>query len=290
MTSLWVIGHECGHQAFAPSAWVNDAVGCILHTSLIAPYWSWKHSHAQHHANTNSMEHDAVHVPFTDIITAGETAERGPIRRFAGLATMLFFGWWVYVLFNVISSPAEGLWNSHFNPFCSLWKNRTQRLGVLASDIALLIWFWILYQLSFVFGWNTLIKLYFVPLLWVNFWLATMTFLHHTDWRVPKYYDQKWSWLRGALGTIDRDYGVFNILLHHIGDTHVVHHLFSKIPHYHAEEATKAIVDSGLLGDFYISDKNRWYVALWQTYHTCWYVKHDEAVTWFQYTIKKKTN
>lgn len=27
MTGLWVIAHECGHQAFSPSRVVNDAVG-----------------------------------------------------------------------------------------------------------------------------------------------------------------------------------------------------------------------------------------------------------------------
>jgi hypothetical protein len=36
---------------------------------------------------------------------------------------------------------------------------------------------------------------------------------------------QEWSYLRGGLTTIDRDYGIFNKIHHDIG-THVVHHLF----------------------------------------------------------------
>ena len=49
---------------------------------------------------------------------------------------------------------------------------------------------------------------------------------------------QEWSYLRGGLSTIDRDFGVFNKIHHDIG-THVLHHLFPQIPHYHLTEATE---------------------------------------------------
>ena len=31
-TGLWVIGHECGHQAFSESKTINNTVGWILHS------------------------------------------------------------------------------------------------------------------------------------------------------------------------------------------------------------------------------------------------------------------
>ncbi len=32
-TGLWVIAHECGHQAFSPSKTINNTVGWVLHSS-----------------------------------------------------------------------------------------------------------------------------------------------------------------------------------------------------------------------------------------------------------------
>lgn len=40
-TGLWVIGHECGHGGFTDSRLVNDAVGFVVHSALLAPYFSW---------------------------------------------------------------------------------------------------------------------------------------------------------------------------------------------------------------------------------------------------------
>lgn len=39
---------------------------------------------------------------------------------------------------------------------------------------------------------------------------------------------EEWSYFRGGLTTIDRDYGIFNKIHHDIG-THVVHHLFPQV-------------------------------------------------------------
>ena len=32
-TGIWVIGHECGHQAFSESKTINNTVGWVLHSS-----------------------------------------------------------------------------------------------------------------------------------------------------------------------------------------------------------------------------------------------------------------
>lgn len=54
-----------------------------------------------------------------------------------------------------------------------------------------------------------------------------ITYLHHTSPTLPKYTPESWTYLRGALATVDRDPGfLLRHLMHHIIDLHVVHHLF----------------------------------------------------------------
>jgi omega-6 fatty acid desaturase (delta-12 desaturase) len=36
-TGLWVIAHECGHQAFSASKFINNTVGWVLHSLYVAP-------------------------------------------------------------------------------------------------------------------------------------------------------------------------------------------------------------------------------------------------------------
>jgi omega-6 fatty acid desaturase (delta-12 desaturase) len=55
-----VIAHECGHQAFSNYQAVNDGVGLVLHSLLLVPYYSWKHSHRRHHSNTGNVVKDEV--------------------------------------------------------------------------------------------------------------------------------------------------------------------------------------------------------------------------------------
>ncbi|KAH0704873.1 hypothetical protein KY290_009562 [Solanum tuberosum] len=81
--------------------------------------------------------------------------------------------------------------------------------------------------------------------------------------------------MEGALATVDREYGVLTKVFHNITDTHVVHHLFSSIPHYHAIEATKAV--RPLLGEYYQFDGTPFYKAIWRDFECIYVDKDDEA-------------
>ena len=41
---------------------------------------------------------------------------------------------------------------------------------------------------------------------------------------LPHYEASEWDWLRGALATVDRSYGLLDHVFHHIADTHVRRH------------------------------------------------------------------
>lgn len=103
--------------------------------------------------------------------------------------------------------------------------------------------------------------LYLAPYLIVNCYLTIYTFLHHTDKTVPHYDSRSWTWLKGALGTIDRNYPAFINALHFdIGSTHVVHHIFHEMPHYNADLANIYVKE--VLGNLYNYDSRNIWVTL----------------------------
>ncbi len=125
---------------------------------------------------------------------------------------------------------------------------------------------------------------YGCPYLIVNMWLVTYTLLHHTDRNIPHYGGDEWNWLRGALCTIDRPYTpLINWLHHHIGSTHVCHHLFSKLPHYNAPTATKNIIaylDSVGKKDMYNYDDRNPIKRVWDLASECYFVEQVEPDIW----------
>ena len=54
MTGVWVLAHECGHQAFSEYEIVNNTIGTILHSALLVPYHNWRITHGRHHNHTGS--------------------------------------------------------------------------------------------------------------------------------------------------------------------------------------------------------------------------------------------
>ncbi|CAI5963049.1 unnamed protein product [Closterium sp. NIES-64] len=132
------------------------------------------------------------------------------------------------------------------------------------------------------------LQVYVCPLLIVNMFLVLITLLQHTHPALPHFDSTEWEWLRGALATVDRDYGYLNIVHHHIADTHVAHHIFSTMPHYHAEEATRAI--KPILKDYYQFDGTPIVKALWREVSQCVCVAPDadgpKGVYWYSNKLK----
>ncbi|CAG8725115.1 12174_t:CDS:2, partial [Dentiscutata heterogama] len=202
-TGLWVIAHECGHQAFSPHKSINNTVGFILHSALLVPYHSWKITHAKHHHFTAHMDKDQVFVPKTrkalgipekdkDHDDGTSIFEEAPIVTLIMLILQQLFGWPLYLIFN-----ASG----------QVYKNQT------------------------------------------------------------------WNFVRGAACTVDRHFGFLDSIFHRISSTHVAHHYFSNMPHYHAEEAT--IYLKKVLGSYYIFDNTPIFKALWRSYNQCRFIEDE---------------
>ncbi|KAI1819544.1 fatty acid desaturase-domain-containing protein [Xylaria intraflava] len=303
-TGVWILAHECGHQAFSPSKVLNDTVGWVLHSALLVPYFSWKISHGKHHKATGNMERDMVFVPKTREERASrlgklahelsELGEETPIVTFLMLVGQQLVGWPNYLLTNVTGhnyherqiegrgkGKANGLFNgvNHFNPSSPLYEAKDAKLIAL-SDLGLGITISTLVYLGNTFGWSNLLVWYFIPYLWVNHWLVAITFLQHTDPSLPHYTGESWNYVRGAAATIDREFGfVGRTLLHGIIETHVLHHYVSTIPFYNADEASEAI--KKVMGRHYRSDTKGgslgFLAAIWRSTRWCQWVEPNEG-------------
>ena len=98
---------------------------------------------------------------------------------------------------------------------------------------------------------------------------------------VPHFGTDEFSWLRGALATVDRPYPwPIDHLHHHIGSTHVLHHLNPRIPHYRAQAATAALVP--VLGPHYRHDTRPIARAAAQTVAACLFVRGERGVQLYQ--------
>ncbi|KAM6552052.1 hypothetical protein CsatB_001860 [Cannabis sativa] len=281
--AIWVIAHECGHHAFSDYQWVDDIVGFIFHSALLVPYFSWKYSHRRHHSNIASIDYDETYVPMPKSQMSWYSKYlNNPPGRVIRLVALLTIGWPLYLAFNLSGRPYDRF-ACHYNPYSPIYS-KSERLQVLLSDIGVFITTLILYQLGLAKGLSWVVFVYGMPLLVVNGLLIIVTYLHHTHPALPHYDSTEWDWLRGALSTVDRDYGVFNRVFHNIVDTHVVHHLFSTIPHYNAMEATKAV--KPILREYYCVDETPIIKALWREVKECVYVEPDnkspkKGVFWY---------
>eukprot|EP00890_Picochlorum_soloecismus_P001069 jgi/Picsp_1/1963/NSC_05429-R1_omega-3 fatty acid desaturase len=242
--ALFVVGHDCGHQSFSSNKALNDFVGNIVHSSIMVPYHGWRISHRTHHSNHGHVENDESWHPVTE-------TQLGKMDIFSRLGRLLFpiplFAYPFY-LFN--RSPGKN--GSHFDPESDLFVESEG--GLIKTSNAFQIGFiGILAACTVALGPLAMFNLYMVPYWMFVVWLDVVTYLHHhgpsdPEEEIPWYRNDEWNYMRGGLSTIDRDYGIFNKIHHDIG-THVVHHLFPQIPHYHLCKATDAV--KPVLGEYY---------------------------------------
>lgn len=196
---LWVLAHECGHGAFSKDKKLQDAVGYVLHSLFLVPYYSWQRSHAVHHRYTNHMELGETHVPENLEATDSDKMydsldlrksildqfgdEKG-IQVWGGLQAFLhlIIGWPAYLLIGATGGPDRGRTN-HYYPkpltepkqpnkelFPGNWQEKVYQsdIGVAFVAAGALAW-------AACNGVPEMMAIYGGPLIVVNAWLVLYT-------------------------------------------------------------------------------------------------------------------
>ncbi|KAL6645760.1 hypothetical protein ACP70R_017368 [Stipagrostis hirtigluma subsp. patula] len=283
--ALFVLGHDCGHGSFSNNPKLNSVVGHILHSSILVPYHGWRISHRTHHQNHGHVEKDESWHPLPEKLYNSLDFMTRKLRFTMPFPLLAF------PLYLFARSPGKS--GSHFNPNSSLFQPNEK--DIITSTASWLAMVGILAGLTFVMGPVQMLKLYAVPYLVFVMWLDMVTYLHHHghEDKLPWYRGKEWSYLRGGLTTLDRDYGLINNIHHDIG-THVIHHLFPQIPHYHLVEATEAA--KPVLGKYYKEPKKsgplpfHLFGVLAQSLKRDHYVSDTGDVVYYQTDSKIKTS
>ncbi|KAI0087792.1 oleoyl phosphatidylcholine desaturase [Irpex rosettiformis] len=315
MTGLWVVAHECGHQAFSESKTINNVVGWILHSALGVPYHSWRVTHAKHHASTAHMTQDQVFVPKTrsqlglpafkpeeenlegssvSDAVANELWEAigdSPLGATFGFFTYLLFGWPLYLIINASGQKRYPKGTNHFNPNAHSLFSPHHFLQIVMSDVGVFIWMGAVALAISHFGFANTFRVYLQPYLWVNHWLILITFLQHTDPLLPHYRASEFTFPRGALSTLDRnllgDLGsimgwVGASVTHGISETHVAHHVHSKIPHYHAWEATDALRKRLSKAGIELRGRPGGWAEMYRVFRQCKFVEDEGDILFYK--------
>ncbi len=264
--ALFVVGHDCGHGSFSRYRWLNNLVGHISHSLILVPFHGWRISHRTHHANTGNIDTDESWYPLTE----STYNSMKWYEKFLRFEALLF----VYPLYLFRRSPSRET-GSHFHPDSPLFK-KSERNDVITSTI----WWAGMITLLALVGWQfgiwALVKFYVIPYIIFVMWLDLVTFLHHIEADIPWYRGQDWYFLKGALSSIDRSYGIFDEIHHNIG-THVAHHIFIGIPHYNLKAATESL--KPLLGKYYRVSTQPIWRSLFASQSSCAFVSdHGDTV------------
>ncbi len=229
LVRLFVIQHDCGHEAFFESATANDWVGRILSLFTITPYSFWKRAHAIHHASCGNLDKRGV----GDITTLTVTEYRNlsllsrlQYRIYRNPLFLFLIG--VPIHFAIIQRLPFG----QPLPFGKVWRS------ILGLDIGLILF---LGGLMYLFGAVPFLLTYLPVLLVASVIGGWMFFIHHQYEEVYWERDSEWRYhLAGLLGS---SYYVLPKALQWLSGSiglHHIHHLNARIPNYRLQECLDA--------------------------------------------------
>ena len=226
LVRLFMIQHDCGHNAFFSSRLANDWTGRALGVLTLTPFDFWRHSHALHHAGSGNLGRRGIGD--IDTLTVEEYLARGRWGRIKYRLyrhPLVMFGLGPSFLFLLQHRLPVGATRLGRMPWLSTMLTN---LGI-AVLFALAIWlmgpstFLLLYLPMMVVGASIGVWLFYVQHQFEQtYWEPA------TDWSQPdaalhgsSFYDlPRWlMWLTGNIG------------IHHL------HHLSSRIPFYRLPEA-----------------------------------------------------
>ena len=228
LVRLFLIQHDCGHQAFFANQAANNTIGRLISVLTITPYDHWRHAHSIHHATSGNLAKRGVGD--VDTITVAEYQARSRwtrlrYRLYRNPAVM--FGIGPFFIFVLQHRLPAGFMRSGWRPWASTMGTNVGIVCISALLIALIgVRAFVLVQLPVMILSAT-----------VGAWLFYVQHqFESTYWAHGKQWNGRTAAMHGSshydLPPLLRWFTA-NIGVHH------VHHLSSRIPFYRLQDVLR---------------------------------------------------
>lgn len=256
LVRIFIIQHDCGHDAFFKSRSANRVLGFICGLLTLTPFHAWKRQHAGHHGIWNNLDRRQSGVDiYSSCMTVSEYRALSPWRRRIYRATRH------PVVSNLLLPPLVFLFLYRF-PFDTPKARRRERQSVQLTNLALLT---MVVGLGFLLGFDrvALVQLPVVALAGIiGVWLFSVQHRFElSQWRRQSGWRHESASMEGSshldLNPVLRWF-TGNIGFHHI------HHLNPKVPNYQLQachEAHAELRTAPRLGLW--AGLGQWRYALW---------------------------
>jgi omega-6 fatty acid desaturase (delta-12 desaturase) len=223
---IFIIQHDCGHNAFFKSTRWNNWVGSILGVITLTPYYHWRRLHAKHHASSGDL--DFRGFGDVDTITVEEYRQRSIWGK-------LIYRLYRHPIIMFVFTPTLLFAVFHRLPLKLTSTERKERASVHNTNIALLA---IFLALGYWLGFKEVLMLW-IPITISSSVIGVFLFyvqhqFEDTYWRWHEEWEYEWAALKGS--SYFKLPKVLQWFSGNIGFHHV-HHLGPKIPNYNLEAA-----------------------------------------------------
>lgn len=236
MAGLFILGHDCGHEAFSRRRAVNTLVGHLCMSPILTGFHGWRLAHAHHHARAQLRGDD---TDWPERMLA--RAEFEQASRRVRLATRAGYGSPVGLLVGFFVGVVRRTAMERLFPQVKLGARARRDLRV--SNLAMAFATGSIVAFLFVtLGFAGVMKHYAIPLYMGMVVGALFTYLHHSGEGALVFDATSWTPVRGqVVSTFDVRFArSFEALFFHI-NRHPPHHLSPRIPWYNLPRAMDAL-------------------------------------------------
>lgn len=268
LVRIFIIQHDCGHQAYTASRQTNDILGQVCSYFTFIPYRYWAKSHNFHHGH-NGLLWEYRDIGDVDLLTVNEYKAldswgRFKYRIYRSIPVMFVIGpiWYILIHSRLPMIKMKG------------WEHARVALirhnVILVSIYAALIYF--LGYKAFVYVHLPILIIFGVVAIW-------FFYVQHQHENTYKQWKEKWEYVKAAVqGSTYYDLPkVMHWLTGNIGYHHI-HHLNSLVPCY---QLPRCLKENPILDQ--VATKVTFFESLKSAYNKLWDEDSQRMITFREF-------